>query len=134
MGLVIEVAIDVNKTASISETKHFLSEMAYNYNCIDEYYIYETEGYNSVIERNDCIHIVEFNIPLTQYEKTNISYYIEKLLQKKYIKLETIYKDDGKVEMIYNCIKCNYSNVNGKFKYVKNKPIMSIIREKIYSN
>lgn len=134
MGLVIEVAIDLNKIAGISDVKYSLSEIAYNYNCIDEYYIYETEGYKSMIERNDCIHVVEFNIPLTKYEKINITNYIEKILQKKYIKLETIYKDDGKIEMIYNCIKGDYSNINGKYKSVKNKPIISIIRDKIYSN
>lgn len=133
MGLVIEVAIDVNKTACISEAKYFLSELAYNYNCIDEYYIYETEGYKSVIERNDCIHVSEFNIPLIECEKINITNYIEKILQKKYIKLETIYKEDGKIEMIYNCVKGDYSNVNGKYKSVKNKPIISKIRDKIYS-
>ena len=77
---------------NLSNAKNFLSELAHMYNCISEYYIYETEGYNCKIERNDCIHIVEFNIPLTQYEKTNITYYIEKLLQKKYIKLEICVK------------------------------------------
>ena len=104
MGLVIEVAIDVNKTASISETNIFSLKWLIIIIVLTNI-IYEREGYNSVIERNDCIHIVEFNIPLTQYEKTNISCYIEKLLQKKYYQtVETIYKDDGKVEMIYNCM------------------------------
>ena len=133
MGLVIEVSIDIKKTTCISDAKKYLSEMAYNFNCSDEYYIYETEGFNCIIERNDCIHVSEFNIPLTECEKINIANFIEKLLKKKYIKLETIYKEDGKIEMIYNCIKGDYSNVNGKYKLVKNKPIISIIREKLYN-
>ena len=72
MGLVIEISIDIKKENQITENKSFLSQLAEKYNCESYYYIYETDGINSIIERHVCIQVVEFNTPETTLEKNNI--------------------------------------------------------------
>lgn len=133
MGLVIETSVDIIKNHDVTGIKLFLSELAEMHNCNCEYYIYETEGINSNIERNECIHIVEFNIPLTENEKKNIINYVTKIINKKYANLDTIYKENGRVHIIYNSIKYQYANANGKEKIVKNKPILTQIKEQLYN-
>jgi hypothetical protein len=131
MGLVLEISIDVKKNNSITESNLFLSELAEKFDCYKEYFLYETEGYNSIIERNDCIHVIEFNNPETEKEKQNILKFIEIIIKKKQTRLETIYRDTGKIDIIYNCIKTNYIDMCGKQKQIKNKPIINIIRERL---
>jgi hypothetical protein len=133
MGLIVEISIDIQKKPDVTEAKIFLSELAETHNCNSEYYIYETEGYNCKIERNECIHIVEFNTPLTENEKINIVNYLIKIINKNYINLDTIYKEDGKIDIIYNSIKSQFTNVNGKEKIIKNKPIINEIKKKLYN-
>ena len=133
MGLVVEISVDIQKKPDVTQAKIFLSELAEMHNCNSAYYIYETEGYNCKIERNECIHIVEFNTPLTENEKSNIVNYLIKIINKKYTNLDTVYKEDGKIDIIYNSVKSQFTNVNGKEKIIKNKPIINEIKEKLYN-
>tara|TARA_R110002073_G_scaffold270168_3_gene433527 strand:- start:8580 stop:8978 length:399 start_codon:yes stop_codon:yes gene_type:complete len=130
MGLVIEISIDIKKNNRISEIKSFLSDLAEEYNSESDYFIYETEGTNSRIERNDCIHVVEFNTPQIEFEKKNILNFIKKIISKNLTKLDTIYQDNGKINMIYNSLKQkNYNKTNDRSK--KNKPIIDIIKKNL---
>tara|TARA_Y100000591_G_C21384215_1_gene475024 strand:- start:133 stop:537 length:405 start_codon:yes stop_codon:yes gene_type:complete len=129
MGLVIEISIDINKYSKIISIKEMLSSLAENYNCLSEYYLHECEGTKSFIKKNDTVQIVEFNIPKSIEDKEYILQYINNILKLKIVKLETIYIEDGKVDIIYNCIKNSYTNMGGDYKTIKNKPVISIISE-----
>jgi len=136
MGLVVEISIDIKKNNQVTEIKLFLSELAEEFNCESYYYIYETEGVNSKIERNDCIQVVEFNTPQTELEKNNILNFIKKIINKKYTKLDTVYQDNGKVNMIYNSVnqksdKQKSDKQQAKKRSIENKPIIAIIKEKL---
>lgn len=130
MGLVIEISIDIKKESQVTENKSFLSELAEKYNCESHYYIYETEGRNSKIERNDCIQVVEFNTPETTLEKNNILNFIKKVISNKFTKLDTIYQDNGKINMIYNSLE--QKNINKTKDRNKNdKPIIDIVKKSL---
>jgi hypothetical protein len=132
MGLVIEISIDIKKNNKINEIKSFLSDLAEEYNSESDYFIYETEGINSRIERNDCIHVVEFNTPQTEFEKNNILNFIKKIISKKLTKLDTIYQDNGKINMIYNSLEQKRYNKTNSSRSIKNKPIIDIIKENLH--
>jgi hypothetical protein len=131
MGLVVEISIDIKKNNQVTEIKLFLSELAEEFNCESYYYIYETEGINCKIERNDCIQVVEFNTPQTELEKNNILNFIKKIINKKYTKLDTVYQDNGKVNMIYNSVNQKSDKQNTKKRSIENKPIIAIIKENL---
>lgn len=131
MGLVVEISIDIKKNNQVTEIKLFLSELAEEFNCESYYYIYETEGVNSKIERNDCIQVVEFNTPNTELEKNNILNFIKKIINQKYTKLDTVYQDSGKINMIYNSANQKFNKQQGKNRSIENKPILTIIRENL---
>lgn len=131
MGLVVEISIDIKKNNQVTEIKLFLSELAEEFNCESYYYIYETEGINCKIERNDCIQVVEFNTPQTELEKNNILNFIKKIINQKYTKLDTVYQDNGKVNMIYNSVNQKSDKQNTKKRSIENKPIIAIIKEKL---
>lgn len=132
MGLVIEISVNIMKT-NLSNTKFFLSELAHMYNCISEYYIYETEGYNCKIERNDCIQVVNFEFPFCENMKNNLINYLIKIINKKNINIETIYIDEeSTIDVIYNSIKSDFIDINGKQKIIKTKPLISDIKEQLY--
>ena len=133
MGLIVEISIDILKNQNLTDLTLFLSQLAIINNCNSEYYIYETDGYNSKIERNVCIHVVEFDSPLTNFEKKIFINYIIKIINNKNVNLDTIYKDDGSIDMIYNCIKSEINKANGKEKIIRNKPIINRIKELIYN-
>ncbi len=92
MGLVIEISIDIKKESQVTENKSFFSQLAEKYNCKSYYYIYETDGINSIIERNVCIQVVEFNTPETRVETNNILNFIKILIHNKFTKIESINK------------------------------------------
>ena len=130
MGLVIEISIDIKKESQVTENKSFFSQLAEKYNCESYYYIYETDGINSIIERNVCIQVVEFNTPETTLEKNNILNFIKKVINNKLTKLDTIYQDNGKINMIYNSFK--QKNINKtKDINIKTKPIIDIVKESL---
>lgn len=128
MGLVIEISINIKKNNKINEIKSFLSDLAEECNSESDYFIYETEGINSKIERNDCIQVVEFNTPQTEFEKNNILNFIKKIISDKLTKIDTIYQDNGKINMIYNSLKQKQYNItNNRSK--DNKPIIDIVKK-----
>tara|TARA_B100001093_G_scaffold520056_1_gene612334 strand:- start:2906 stop:3301 length:396 start_codon:yes stop_codon:yes gene_type:complete len=131
MGLFIEILIEIKKSNSITSNTQFLSSLAKQYNCIKDYFIYETEGLNNNIYENNCIHIIEFKNPETEFCKNNIIKYIKTIINNKYGKLETIYRDEGKIETIFSSIKSKYIASNGREKIVKQKPILTKIEEKL---
>lgn len=131
MGLVIEISINIKKNNKINEIKSFLSDLAEEYNSESDYFIYETEGVNSRIERNDCIQVVEFNTPQTEFEKNNILNFIKKIISDKLTKIDTIYQDNGKINMIYNSANQKFNKQQGKNRSKDNKPIITIIRENL---
>ena len=130
MGLVIEISINIKKNNKINEIKSFLSDLAEEYNSESDYFIYETEGINSRIERNDCIQVVEFNTPQTEFEKNNILNFIKKIISDKLTKIDTIYQDSGKINMIYNSLEQKRYNItNNRSK--DNKPIIDIVKKSL---
>ena len=130
MGLVIEISINIKKNNNINEIKSFLSDLAEEYNSESDYFIYETEGINSRIERNDCIQVVEFNTPQTEFEKNNILNFIKKIISDKLTKIDTIYQDNGKINMIYNFLEQKRYNItNNRSK--DNKPIIDIVKKSL---
>ena len=60
MGLTIEISFSVSKNANVTQLKQYLSDLAKKYNARSNYFIHEIEGHNTIVERNDCIHVVEF--------------------------------------------------------------------------
>ena len=133
MGLIIEISVNIEKI-NVSSAKKYLSEIANNHNCISEYDIFETEGYNNKIERNECIYIVNFETPLTEYDYENIITFVSKILKIKFVKLDTIYiEEDCKINIIYNSIKSNFINVNGREKILKTNPSLSKIKEYLFN-
>jgi hypothetical protein len=130
MGLVIEISINIKKNNKINEIKSFLSDLAEEYNSESDYFIYETEGINSRIERNDCIQVVEFNTPQTEFEKNNILNFIKKIISDKLTKIDTIYQDNGKINMIYNSLEQKRYNITNN-RNIKNKPIIDIVKKSL---
>jgi len=131
MGLVVEILINIKKNNQVTEIKLFLSQLAEEFNCESQYYIYETEGVNSKIERNDCIQVVEFKTPQTELEKNNILNFIKKIIYQKYTKLDTVYQDSGKINMIYNSVNKKSNKQDTKTRSIENKPIITIIKENL---
>ena len=130
MGLVIEVSINIKKVPDVTAQKIFLSELAYYYNCLFEYFQYESEGNNNVVERSNCIHIVEFEEPFTEYDLKNILKYINKISNNKNVRIDTIYRDTGKIKKIYS--SKNYENQNMNYDFIQNKkPISLILKESL---
>tara|TARA_Y100000389_G_scaffold157418_3_gene158550 strand:- start:3515 stop:3919 length:405 start_codon:yes stop_codon:yes gene_type:complete len=132
MGLVIEISVNIKKISDVNSVKIFLSELAINHNCLTEYYQYETEGINNFIERSDCIQVVEFEEPLNEKEIKNITKYVNKIERNKYLKIDTIYKDSGKIKKIYS--SRNYENLNMNYDYnfiQNNKPITLLVKESL---
>tara|TARA_E500000178_G_scaffold350508_1_gene409623 strand:+ start:280 stop:678 length:399 start_codon:yes stop_codon:yes gene_type:complete len=128
MGLVIEISINIKRVTDVNGLKLYLSELAYNHNCLSEYFQYESEGKNSFIERNHCIQVVEFDEPFTDYEIKNILKYVNIVRKKQYIKIDTIYYDTGKITKIYS--SKNYENQNMNYDFIQNnKPISLILKD-----
>ena len=131
MGLVIEVSINIKRVSDLTGAKIFLSELAYNHNCLNEYFQYESEGKNNFVERNECIQVVEFKYPFNESEIKNILKYINKLTRNKCFKIDTIYKDIGQIKKIYS--SKNYENQNMNYDFIQNnKPISLILKESLF--
>lgn len=130
MGLVIEVSINIKRVTDLTGAKIFLSELAYNHNCLFAYFQYESEGKNNFVERNECIQVVEFEYPFNESEIKNILKYINKLTKNKSFKIDTIYKDIGIIKKIYS--SKNYENQNMNYDFIQNnKPISLILKESL---
>jgi hypothetical protein len=100
MSLVIELAIDIARNNSITNIKTLLVNLADNYDSSYHYFLHEVEGKNSKISHNDCIHVIEFEYS-SEYMRENIIQYIKAITRYKYIKIDCIYDDIGKINILY---------------------------------
>jgi len=96
MGLTIELSFSITKHANITQFKQILSDVAEKYNSTSSYFIHEIEGHSRTIDRNDCIHIVEFDI-----SQKNIVNYIKNIMRIKNVKIDSIYVDKKGINLIY---------------------------------
>ena len=105
MGFTIELSVDIIKNRCVTNIKTLLSSLAEKYNSTSNYFIHEIEGHNNIINRNDCVHVVEFETGISTEISaeiySNIINYIKAILQVKFIKLDTIYHDTGEINIIY---------------------------------
>ena len=96
MGLTIEVSFCVCKNTNVTQFKEYLSSLATKCNAISHYFIHEIDGHNTTIDRNDCIHVVEF-----QTTQTKILNYIKTIMQNRNLKIDSIYEDKKGIDLIY---------------------------------
>jgi len=116
MGLTIEISFNVSKNANVTQLKQYLSNLAKKYNAISHYFIHEIEGHNTIVERNDCIHVVEFST-----SKNEVLNYIKTIMQLKNIKIDSIYHDRKGINLIY--ASKNYLSMMSINRNPINKPI-----------
>lgn len=65
--------------------------------------------------------------------KNNLINYLIKIINKKTVNIETIYIDEeSTIDVIYNSIKSDFININGKQKIIKTKPLISDIKQQLY--
>ena len=88
MGLTVEISFDIQKNVNVITTQNYLKYIAEKNNCIDNYFIFEIEGENTYISRNDCIQILEFNLDI------NIIKYIKEIEKCKFVKIDCIYLEN----------------------------------------
>lgn len=116
MGLTIELSFSISKLSNVTQFKEHLSDLAEKYNSSSHYFIHEIEGHSTTIDRNDCIHHVEF--PISQ---ENILNYLKNIMRVKKVKVDCIYIDKKGTNLIYASKKyLLMMNVN---KYLDNKPM-----------
>ena len=88
MGLTVEISFDIQKNVNVITTQNYLKYIAEKNNCIDNYFIFEIEGENTYISRNDCIQIIEFNLDI------NVIKYIKEIEKYKFVKIDCIYLEN----------------------------------------
>ena len=103
MGLTIELSFDICKNANVTSIKRLLSTLAEKHNSETNYFIHEIEGHSTIIDRNDCVNIVEFEIT----DKINIINYIKDIIRIRFIKIDCIYQEDGRINIIYSNSACD---------------------------
>jgi hypothetical protein len=104
MGLVIELAIDIQRNNGVTNIKKFLINLADHHNSSYHYFMHEIEGHKSIIDSNECIHVVDFDYS-TDDMKENIVKYIKLISKYKFIKIDCIYDDNGKIKIIHTSKK-----------------------------
>ena len=108
MGLTIELSFSISKLSSVTQFKQILSDLAEKYNSTSNYFIHEIEGHSTTIDRNDCIHVVEFSIL-----QENILNYIKNIMRVKKVKIDSIHTDKKGTNLIYASKKyLSMMNVN----------------------
>jgi hypothetical protein len=100
MGLVVELAIDIQRNNAVTNIQTLLVNLADNHNSSSHYFMHEIEGHKSTIDSNEYIHVVEFDYS-TDNMKKNIVKYIKNISKYKFIKIDCIYKDSGKIKIIH---------------------------------
>ena len=129
MGLTIEVSFNVCKNSNVTSIKQLLSDLSEKHNSINSYFIHEIEGRSTIIDRHDCINIIEFD----QIDINNAINYIKDINKLNYIKIECIYQDKGVVNIIYASKKyllnANSSIVN--YKPSSPNEIIELIRNTV---
>ena len=129
MGLIIELAIDIKRNNAITNIQTLLVNLADYYNSSDHYFIHEIEGHKSTIDSNEYIHVVEFDYSDTDM-KENIVKYIKNVSKYKFIRIDCIYEDNGKINIIHASKKYRMRTARDH-PYLTdfNKPIYSKLRE-----
>ena len=100
MGLVIELAVDIARNNDVTNIKTLLVNLADYYDSSHHYFIHEVEGKNSRISHNECIHVVDFDYSI-EHMRENITKYVKAITRHKYIKIDCIYDDCGKIKILY---------------------------------
>tara|TARA_Y100000389_G_C17466422_1_gene526074 strand:- start:4724 stop:5119 length:396 start_codon:yes stop_codon:yes gene_type:complete len=130
MSLIIEISFSISKLPNITQLKTILTDLAEKYNSISNYFTHEIEGHNVSIDRNDCIHIVEFSMA-----KEDILNYIKNVRKIKNVKIDSIYIDDNCINLIYaskkylstmSINKCSFLN-----KSITEDKIIEVINERL---
>ena len=101
MGLTIELSFDLHKHKNVTELKQLLSNLAEKYNSNTNYFIHEIEGRGTLIDRNECIQIIEFEIEPIEQMRVNILKYIKDIIQNEILTINCIYVEKGKCNLIY---------------------------------
>jgi len=129
MGLVIELAIDIQRNHGVTDMKLLLVSLADRHNSSDQYFLHEIEGHKSTIDSNEYIHVVEFDYSNTDM-KENIVKYIKTVSKYKFIKIDCIYEDSGKINIIHTSKKYRMKTARDHPHLTDlNKPIDSKLRE-----
>ena len=132
MGLIIEVSFDICKNTNITCIKELLSNFAEKHSSKSNYFIYEIEGYSTIIERNDCINIVEFD----NINEINIINYIRDITRIKFVKIDCIYQEKKSINLIYASKRylftLNKNSINPLFTQLSPKKIIELLKNTIY--
>ena len=94
MDLTIELSFDIGKN-NVTQTKSLLLNLSENCNAIISYFLHEIEGHRNIIDRNDCINIVEFG------QKEDLINYLRTIEKYRFIKIDCIYNESKEVNLIY---------------------------------
>jgi len=104
MGLVIELAIDIQRNNGVTNMQSLLVNLADHYNSSYHYFMHEIEGHKSTIDSSEYIHVVDFDYS-TDDMKNNIVKYIKAVSKYRFIKIDCIYEDSGKIKIIHTSKK-----------------------------
>jgi hypothetical protein len=137
MGLTVELSFDLGKNKNITQIKNLLSSAAIKYNSITNYFIHEVEGHGTIIDRNDCIQIIEFEInqPNQLIQPENILNFIKYIQQHKYIKIDCIYLEKGDCNLIYASKKYLFLASNKEYKSIdksNSHNILELVSKSLY--
>jgi hypothetical protein len=129
MGLVVELAIDIQRNNAVTNIQTLLVNLADNHNSSSHYFMHEIEGHKSTIDSNEYIHVVEFDYSNTNM-KENIVKYIKNVSKYKFIKIDCIYEDSGNINIIHASKKYRMKTARDHPHLTDlNKPIDSKLRE-----
>ena len=121
MGYNIEVSFNILKNSSVTEIINTVKKCAEECGCEYHYYDYEYES-NNKIKRNHCIITIIF----IEYDLLNLLYFLEFIVNKKCLYLESIYDDDLR-KILYASqyyITQKMSKQNGK-EFKKDRKLIS---------
>lgn len=102
MRIVIDLLVDLKKVSNSSEIYNMIEQLAYNNECYNINCIYETEGINHIINKNNMI------IEVTFEKEDNLSKFIKNINSNRLAKIDAIYYQDNLIKFIYK--SRNYNN------------------------
>ena len=131
MGYAIEISFDVCGKPSWENHLDERKALADSMECSAQYFINEIEGQRHRINRNECIHVVLFDVD--KFEQ--LINYIKFIRKNKENYIECVYNDQGPSEILYASPKyikkMDKNDAKLIKKRIKNKIINSEIEEKI---
>ena len=120
MTYTIEIILKNIKHSNNDDIKNYLYDLAYGFNCIDEYFNYELEGIGHLIKKNICVYTINFN----SEDIDNFIKFITFIKCIKGIYIDTIYHDDIKCNIIYKHDRYYKNNIN----LINNKDYQRIVK------